>query len=293
MERLLGRNTSTRQALSFLGSGCYQHHVPAVVDEVVNRSEFLTAYAGEPYEDHGRFQALWEYQSMMAELLDVEIVNVPVYDGFQAAGTALRMVSRITGRRRVLVATAIDGDKLSRIRDYVRPDHDVTVVPVDPGTGCADLDAVRDALAAGDTAAVYADTPSALGIVDEALPASPNSRIRRGRCTSWAAIRSPSGCSRRPPRSAPTSRAATSSRSASTRASAAATRASSPPVTRSGWSPSTPHACSAWSRRPSRASTASATSPTNGPRSHCARRARSGSARPPRCTASAPGSTSR
>ncbi|MFE7119410.1 preprotein translocase subunit SecA, partial [Streptomyces sp. NPDC057654] len=57
MEELLGRNTSTRQALSFLGSGCYQHHVPAVVDEVVNRSEFLTAYAGEPYEDHGRFQA--------------------------------------------------------------------------------------------------------------------------------------------------------------------------------------------------------------------------------------------
>ncbi|MFJ6015667.1 aminomethyl-transferring glycine dehydrogenase subunit GcvPA [Streptomyces sp. NPDC092952] len=170
MEELLGRNTSTRQVLSFLGSGCYQHHVPAVVDEVVNRSEFLTAYAGEPYEDHGRFQALWEYQSMMAELLDVEVVNVPVYDGFQAAGTALRMAGRITGRRRLVVATAIDADKLSRIRDYVRPDHDVTVVPVDPATGCADLDAVREALAAGDTAAVYADAPSALGIVDEALP---------------------------------------------------------------------------------------------------------------------------
>ncbi|BAU88392.1 glycine dehydrogenase subunit 1 [Streptomyces laurentii] len=170
MNALLDRNTSTRQVLSFLGSGCYLHHVPAVVDEVVNRSEFLTAYAGEPYEDHGRFQALWEYQSMMAELLDVDIVNVPVYDGFQAAGTALRMAGRVTGRRRLLVATAIDRDKLSRIEDYVRPDHDVTVLPVDPRTGCADLDAVRAALAAHDTAAVYADTPSALGIVDPALP---------------------------------------------------------------------------------------------------------------------------
>ncbi|ATL32869.1 aminomethyl-transferring glycine dehydrogenase subunit GcvPA [Streptomyces formicae] len=170
MEELLARNTSTRQALSFLGSGCYQHHVPAVVDEIVNRGEFLTAYAGEPYEDHGRFQALWEYQSMMAELLDVEVVNVPVYDGFQAAGTALRMAGRITGRRRLVVATATDADKLSRIRDYVRPDHDVSVVPVDRETGRADLDAVRELLARGDTAAVYAESPSAAGLVDESLP---------------------------------------------------------------------------------------------------------------------------
>ncbi|MCF3120021.1 aminomethyl-transferring glycine dehydrogenase subunit GcvPA [Streptomyces arenae] len=171
MDELLSLNTGTDQALSFLGSGCYRHHVPAVVDEVVNRSEFLTAYAGEPYEDHGRFQALWEYQSMMAELLDVDVVNVPVYDGFQAAGTALRMAGRITGRRRLVVATALDADKLSRIRDYVRPDHEVTVVPVDRESGGADLAAVREALAAGDTAAVYAESPSALGLLDESLPA--------------------------------------------------------------------------------------------------------------------------
>ncbi|WP_306316524.1 MULTISPECIES: aminomethyl-transferring glycine dehydrogenase subunit GcvPA [unclassified Streptomyces] len=170
MERLLARNTSTRETLSFLGSGCYQHHVPAVVDEVVNRSEFLTAYAGEPYEDHGRFQAMWEYQSLMAELLDVEVVNVPVYDGFQAVGTALRMAGRVTDRRRLLIASSVDADKLSRVRDYVRPDHDVVVVPVDPATGGADLDAVRAELATGDVAAVYAESPSALGVIDAHLP---------------------------------------------------------------------------------------------------------------------------
>ncbi|MFI6638371.1 aminomethyl-transferring glycine dehydrogenase subunit GcvPA [Streptomyces sp. NPDC050504] len=170
MEGMLARNSSTRQMLSFLGAGCYPHHVPAVVDEVVNRSEFLTAYAGEPYEDHGRFQALWEYQSLMAELLDVDVVNVPVYDGFQAAGTALRMAGRATGRTRLLIATPVDPDKLSKIEDYVRPDHPVTVVPHDPATGRADLDAVRAALADGDVAAVYAESPSYLGIVDEQLP---------------------------------------------------------------------------------------------------------------------------
>ncbi|WP_441247900.1 aminomethyl-transferring glycine dehydrogenase subunit GcvPA [Kitasatospora sp. McL0602] len=169
MRQLLGRSTTTRQALSFLGAGCYQHHVPAVVDEIVNRSEFLTAYAGEPYEDHGRFQALWEYQSLMAELLETDIVNVPVYDGYQAAATALRMAGRITGRRRLVVATAVDPDKLSKILDYVRPDHELTVVPVDPATGRADLAAVRAALDDG-TAALYAESPSYLGIVDPALP---------------------------------------------------------------------------------------------------------------------------
>lgn len=167
---LLAGNTSTRDALSFLGAGCYQHHVPAVVDEVVNRSEFLTAYAGEPYEDHGRFQALWEYQSLMGELLEMDVVNVPVYDGHQASGTALRMAGRITGARRLLLATAVDPGKLSKIEDYVRPVHDVVVVPVDPRTGLVDVTALRAELASGDVAAVFAEAPSAAGIIDPALP---------------------------------------------------------------------------------------------------------------------------
>lgn len=153
---LLGRNTPASQTLSFLGAGCYQHHVPAVVDEIANRSEFLTAYAGEPYEDHGRFQALWEYQSLMGELLEMDVVNVPVYDGFQAAGTALRMAGRITGRRKLLIYGSVDPAKVSKIRDYVTPDHDVELVDE-----LTDLD---------DVAAVYAETPSYLGLLDPALP---------------------------------------------------------------------------------------------------------------------------
>lgn len=165
---LLGKNTSTRDALSFLGAGTYQHHVPAVVDEVVNRSEFLTAYAGEPYEDHGRFQAMWEYQSLMGDLLEMDVVNVPTYDGYQATGTALRMAGRMVDGRRLLVVTEIDPDKLSKVEDYVRPVHDVVIVPVTGGT--VDLDAVRAELAAGDVAAVYAEAPSYLGVIDPALP---------------------------------------------------------------------------------------------------------------------------
>ncbi|MFD7449238.1 aminomethyl-transferring glycine dehydrogenase subunit GcvPA [Kitasatospora sp. NPDC059827] len=163
LEELLGRNTPVPPGRSFLGAGCYRHHVPAVVDEIVNRSEFLTAYAGEPYEDHGRFQALWEYQSLMAELLAVEVVNVPTYDGFQAAATALRMAGRATGRRRLLLVGDIDPDLLSRIRDYVRGVHPVEPVPAEPK-------AVRAALATGDCAAVFAQLTDFSGRVDPRLP---------------------------------------------------------------------------------------------------------------------------
>ena len=104
VRELLDKNETAVSHLNFLGAGCYQHHVPAVCDEVNQRGEFLTAYAGEPYDDHGRFQALFEYCSMMGDLLNMDVVNVPTYDGFQAAATAIRMAARLTGRFEALLA---------------------------------------------------------------------------------------------------------------------------------------------------------------------------------------------
>ncbi|MFG3054006.1 aminomethyl-transferring glycine dehydrogenase subunit GcvPA [Kitasatospora sp. NPDC048239] len=160
MRGLLARNTDTTQALSFLGHGCYPHHVPAVCDEVNGRGEFLTAYAGEPFEDHGRFQALFEYVSMMGELLEMDVVNVPTYDGFQAAGTALRMAARYTGRSRVLVASAIAPDKLAKIRDYLAPDIEVVLTPA-AGSGEPGEVRVDDTFAG-----LYLETPDLHGVVE-------------------------------------------------------------------------------------------------------------------------------
>jgi glycine dehydrogenase subunit 1 len=165
VEGLLAKNQSAREALSFLGGGCAQHHVPAVCDEINSRSEFLTAYAGEPYEDHGRFQSLFEYESMMAELLNMDVVNVPVYDGYQATGTALRMAGRITGRRIALLPASISPDNLSKIRDYVRPDMQVELVAFDPATGLMDLKALRVQIN-DQTAAVFIENPSYLGFLE-------------------------------------------------------------------------------------------------------------------------------
>ncbi|VXB46783.1 Glycine dehydrogenase (decarboxylating) (glycine cleavage system P1 protein) [Microbacterium sp. 8M] len=163
---LLARNRSTQERLSFLGAGTYNHYVPAVVDEVIGRSEFLTAYAGEPYEDHGRFQALFQYQSMMAELLEMDVVNVPVYDGYQATATGLTMSGRLTGRKRILVASDVLPAKLSKVRDYVRAHVELEIVPTVDGS--ADVEAVRAALG-DDVAAVWIETPSATGVVEAAL----------------------------------------------------------------------------------------------------------------------------
>jgi glycine dehydrogenase subunit 1 len=165
VEGLLDKNQTAGEYLSFLGAGCYQHHVPAVCDEVNRRGEFLTAYAGEPYDDHGRFQALFEYASMMGELLDMDVVNVPTYDGFQAAATSLRMATRITGRRQVLIARTISADKLSKIRDYCRPNIKIELVDYDPETGQMGLDALKAGISEG-TAAVYFENPSYLGFIE-------------------------------------------------------------------------------------------------------------------------------
>jgi len=119
--RLLNKDKSCDEYLSFLGAGCYRHYVPAICDEINQRSEFLTAYAGEPYDDHGRFQTLFEFASMMGELLNMDVVNVPTYDGYQAAATALSMAGRITGRTELLLPRMINPGKLSKIRDYCRP----------------------------------------------------------------------------------------------------------------------------------------------------------------------------
>jgi glycine dehydrogenase subunit 1 len=165
VEGILARNKTAGEYLSFLGAGCWQHHVPAVCDEVNQRGEFLTAYAGEPYDDHGRFQALFEYASMMGELLNMDVVNVPTYDGFQATATSLRMAARITGRREVLIARTISADLLSRIRDYCKPDVEIRLIGYDPETGQLDLDALKAEISS-ETAAVYFENPSYLGFIE-------------------------------------------------------------------------------------------------------------------------------
>ena len=166
----LARNETCEDNLSFLGAGCWQHHVPAVCDEVVRRSEFVTPVWGTPASDYGRNQAWFEFCSQLGELLGLDFVGLPVYSWGCAAGHALRMASRMNGRREVLVPRSLDPERLAVIRTFCEPREtqthlDVVLVDYDRATGRLDLDDLRAKLSER-TAAVYVETPSYLGTIE-------------------------------------------------------------------------------------------------------------------------------
>ena len=163
---LLKKNSNCEDNLNFLGAGCWQHFIPSICDEINAKGEFLTAYGGEPYNDFGRFQSLFEYQSLVAELVDMEVVNVPTMDWSQAAATALRMAGRITGKTRLLVTSTIDPQKLAIIKNYCEPVHQVDCIAYDKVTGLMDLQDLEAKLQDKDVAAVYFENPSFLGFIE-------------------------------------------------------------------------------------------------------------------------------
>ena len=165
VEKILSKNQTCEENISFLGGGCWQHYVPAICDEINQRSEFLTAYAGEPYEDHGRFQTLFEYESLMAELLDMDVVNVPTYDWCQAASTSLRMAGRITRRNEMLLSDTVSPDRFMAINNYCRPVLRLRLVKHCPKTGLMDLDDLKLKISVN-TAGIYFENPSYLGFIE-------------------------------------------------------------------------------------------------------------------------------
>jgi glycine dehydrogenase subunit 1 len=167
---ILAKNESCEDNLNFLGAGCWQHHVPAVVDEIIGRNEFLTNVWGSPQSDVGRNQAWFEYASQLGELLNMDVVGLPVYSWGCAIGHALRMASRMTGRRQVIIADIFDPERLSVVENYCEPvdmpGHiKVVRVKVDLKSGLIDLDDLKRKISK-ETAAVYFETPSYLGLFE-------------------------------------------------------------------------------------------------------------------------------
>lgn len=162
---LLHRNVSCEDVPSFLGGGCWQHYVPVVCDEIVGRGEFLTAYGGLWYSDHGKNQAYFEFQSLLGELLDMDAVGLTTYDWSAATSTALLMASRLTDRGTVLVPRNLNPEKRSQLHNFARTAVEIVEVGMEAGSGLLDLDDLRAKLST-DTAAVYFENPSFLGALE-------------------------------------------------------------------------------------------------------------------------------
>jgi glycine cleavage system P protein (glycine dehydrogenase) subunit 1 len=165
VEGTLARNENCAGTVSFLGGGCWQHYVPAVCDEIVNRGEFVSAYYGDTYADHGKLQALFEYASMIGELVELDAVSLPTYDWGSAAATSICMAARITERPVAVVPASIGSERRSIVEGYCDPWVELVTIPFDLASGLLDLAELRNALSK-EVACVYFEMPGFLGTIE-------------------------------------------------------------------------------------------------------------------------------
>ncbi|MFB6308066.1 MAG: aminomethyl-transferring glycine dehydrogenase subunit GcvPA [Haloarculaceae archaeon] len=167
IERTLARNDDLTE---FLGRGHYDHYVPALVDHLAARSEFLTSYTQyQPEATQGFLQALFEYQSMLVELTGLGVANCSMYDAATALGEAATLSQRVraVSGDRVLVPELLRAGKREVLDNYAAgPDITVETYPAEDGN--ADVGALADRLDA-DVAMVYAENPTVRGTIEERL----------------------------------------------------------------------------------------------------------------------------
>jgi glycine dehydrogenase subunit 1 len=158
---------------SFLGAGVYQHYRPVLVDTVVSRGEFLTAYT--PYQaeiSQGTLTHIFEFQTMIAQLTGMDVANASMYDGSTAVPEAAMMASRVAGRPAVAVAKTLHPEYREVLRTFARHQGmPVAEFGYDRATGQADLEDLERQIT-DQTAAVIMQSPNFFGIVDQVKAAA-------------------------------------------------------------------------------------------------------------------------
>ncbi|DAC72411.1 MAG TPA: aminomethyl-transferring glycine dehydrogenase subunit GcvPA [Thermoplasmata archaeon] len=170
MRRLSSQNKSFCEMPSFIGGGFKPHYIPAAVKSIVSRSEFYTAYTPyQPETSQGFLQAIFEYQSMIAELTGMEISNASLYDGATALGEAALMCSRISKKKTFVIPENISWEKKSILRNYTKgAGIQVKEVAYDPKTGRVGLGELKKTINA-DTAGFYLENPNFFGVFEDAV----------------------------------------------------------------------------------------------------------------------------
>jgi glycine dehydrogenase subunit 1 len=170
MRRLAGRNQTEHPP--FVGAGAYPHHVPPVVDQLLLRGEFFTAYTPyQPEVSQGTLQALFEWQTYVCLLTGLEVANASMYDGATAMAEAALMAARITDRKKMVVSSAVHPEYRRVLRTYLASTHDEIVTVPHGEDGRTDLAALARAVD-DRTAAVILGYPNFFGVVDAVEEAS-------------------------------------------------------------------------------------------------------------------------
>ena len=156
---------------SFLGAGAYRHYRPVIIDSLVQRGEFLTSYT--PYQaeiTQGTLQAIFEFQTMIAELTGMDVANASMYDGSTGAAEAVMMAVRLTGRHKAVVAATVHPEYREVLATYAKHQGlPSNLVTYNKETGRIDL-AALEAAVTGETAAVLVQSPNFFGIIED-IPA--------------------------------------------------------------------------------------------------------------------------
>ena len=171
-QRLLGVNIDLDSRPSFLSAGLARNFVPTMVGMLATRGEFLTSYTPyQPEVSQGMLQAMWEFQTMISELVGLPVSNVSMYDSSTAAAEAITCAVRVKGRKAtqkgvVYVSEFVPPHKMSVIRNYTQGGG-IELRPLKHGTdGRIDLEAAQEATG---SCAVYVEQPNAFGVMDEGI----------------------------------------------------------------------------------------------------------------------------
>ena len=175
LRALAARNTSAEDELCFLGAGMYDHYVPAVVDMLCERSEFLTPYTPyQPEVSQGTLQVMFEYQTAICELTGLPVSNASVYEGPSAVAAAAYMAKLHNGRRRLVASAGLHPHSLETLRTHAHGyGMEVVEVPLTSGSagGVTDPDAWAEAIDGQASAAIFAQ-PNFYGAVEDATALS-------------------------------------------------------------------------------------------------------------------------
>jgi len=156
---------------SFLGAGAYRHYRPVIIDSLVQRGEFLTSYT--PYQaeiTQGTLQAIFEFQTMIADLTGMDVANASMYDGSTGAAEAVMMAVRVTGRHKAVVASTVHPEYREVLATYTRHQGlPFTLAAYDQETGRLKLDELEASIT-NETAAVLVQSPNFFGVVED-IPA--------------------------------------------------------------------------------------------------------------------------
>ncbi len=167
MARMAGRNVVAGSVPFFCGAGAYRHHVPATVDHLIQRSEFLTSYTPyQPEITQGTLQVLFEFQTQVANLLGMEVANASMYDGSTGTGEAVLMAHRVTKRRKAVVSGGLHphyAEVIATLSDMAG-DSVVRLAP-DVGGGEDLLSAID-----GETSCVVVQSPDVFGRIVDLAP---------------------------------------------------------------------------------------------------------------------------